>query len=286
MKEIVTLIDLYQEFRRIMKEESKFNPACEYYASHDIDPIYMMSKHISEVCKASFVGRSYNMRYGLTECNQVFESVGAHTNLVIALIEGAMFIDGRVRENIKDSYSYRDILEVARIHDLPENRIGDWPDNGDRDEELKAKLEDEYLKEYLLYYPTDEPKFKENVLKLFKEMGDQSSPAGRLIYMADKVSAIIATLTLDLLQHSPCMRYNNKDKSERDMVEMNICDYVDNPAYRNGYRKASEMWTIDHLRLRKLNRFDDTGFFTAILVMYTLLINGRWYHWRELDYEQ
>jgi 5'-deoxynucleotidase YfbR-like HD superfamily hydrolase len=282
MKEIVTLIDLYHEYRRIMKEEAKINPACEFYACHEADPVYMMAKHIQEVTKASFVGRSYNVRYKLADCNQVFESVAAHTNLVIALIDGAMSINNQMKNKIKNSYSYREILEVARIHDLPENRIGDWPDNGSRDDAMKAMLEDEYLKEYLLYYPADTPEFKQHVLQLFNEMNNQSTPSGRLIYMADKTSAIIATLTLDLIQRSPMMHINNKDASERDKTEMNICDHCS----VKGYRKASEMWTIDHFRLRKLNRFDDTGFFTAILVMYTLLINGRWYHWRELDYEQ
>lgn len=280
MKEIVTLDSLYHEFKRIMKEESKFNPACEYYASNDTDRIYMMSKHFQEVARASYIGRSYNTRYKLTNGTRVFESTAAHTNLVMALVDGAISINSQMKQKLDKTYSYREIMEVVRIHDLPENRIGDWPDNGSRDETEKARLEDEYLKEYMLYYPADDPEFKKKVFKLFGEMNKQSSIAGRLIYTADKTAAIIATLTLDQLQMSPMMHINNKDASDRDKTEMSICDYCST----KGYRKASEMWTIDHFHIRGLNRFDDTGFFTAIIVMYTLLINGHWYQWREDDY--
>lgn len=280
MKEIVTLIDLYQEFRRIMAKESKFNSACGTFAKNSSDTIYMMSKHLQEIARSSFVSRSYNSRYGLASGSIVFESVAAHTNLVMALVDGAISISSKLRKKVEESYALREVYEVIRIHDLPENRIGDWPDNGSCDDAEKARLENEYLQEYSLYYPADTPEFKQRVLKLFKEMNEQSSPAGRLIYVADKTAAIIATLTLDLTKHSPMMYDNDKNASEHDKTEMSICDFADH----RGYRKASEMWTIDYLHIRGLNRFDDTGFFTAIIVMCTLLTNGHWYHWREFDY--
>ena len=60
---------------------------------------------------------------------------------------------------------------------------------------------------------------------------------------------------------------------------MRICERLD-----GNYRRASEMWTIDYLKLRRRIQFDDSGFFTSILVMYTLMVNKTWYNWRERDY--
>ena len=56
--------------------------------------------------------------------------------------------------------------------------------------------------------------------------------------------------------------------------------------HKSGFYKASEMWTIDHLKIRELIRLDDDGFFTALIVMYTLMVNGKWYSWREKDYRK
>ena len=39
-----------------------------------------------------------------------------------------------------------------------------------------------------------------------------------------------------------------------------------------------------YLQMRKLVQYDDTGFFTALIVMYTLQIHNYWYSWREADY--
>lgn len=60
---------------------------------------------------------------------------------------------------------------------------------------------------------------------------------------------------------------------------MKMCERVTDYAY-----KASEMWTIDYLKIRKIVDLDTSFFFTAIVVMATLLVNKKWYDWREKDY--
>ena len=44
------------------------------------------------------------------------------------------------------------------------------------------------------------------------------------------------------------------------------------------------MWAVDFFKMRKFNELDGSGFFTAIIVMYTLIVKGHWYTWREKDY--
>ena len=60
---------------------------------------------------------------------------------------------------------------------------------------------------------------------------------------------------------------------------MFICDYCE-----NGYYKASEMWANDYFMTRKIWQHDIFGFATALLIMITLIINGKWYKWREQEY--
>jgi hypothetical protein len=44
------------------------------------------------------------------------------------------------------------------------------------------------------------------------------------------------------------------------------------------------MWAIDYFKMRELEQYDDTGYFTALIVAYTLAVNGHWYIWRDHDY--
>ena len=181
----------------------------------------------------------------------------------------------------KDAYTYSEIMEAIRLHDLPENTIGDWLDNGTRDESEKAKLEDDWYKEFKEFYPEREEKFIKMTLCLLEDMRKKDRSTGMMLYMADKTALVIISLAYDWIGHPHTMFIGSTKASERDRQEMAICDWQN-----AGYRKATEMFTTDIFHIREITQYDETGFFTALLVMCTLIVNnGKWYDWREKDYE-
>lgn len=250
------------------------------------EEVYAITWRLLENARSEFVSRSYNTRYNLTEENVVYESVAAHSNLMNALVTHALDFcygtqfggDGQIRRT-GDGYTYREIIEVVRLHDLAENEIGDIPDNGDRDEAEKVYKEFDYFRRYLESYG-GKKHFKNRVLDLLRHMYRKDSPTGRLLFLADKVSAFIATLCLDCYVKMPLMHRDSPLASDRDKMEMSACDY----SYGDGFYRASEMWTMDFLSFRKHVEFDETMFFTGVLVMATLMVNGIWYSWRNPEY--
>ena len=110
-------------------------------------------------------------------------------------------------------------------------------------------------------------------------MQEKSSPEGRTLYTADKVSAIIMMLCYDKLGLYPGVRPSDKSIAKVDRTEVGFCK-----KQSNGKILLSELWTVDFLYGREIVQYDDTGYFLAILVMATLLIHGKWYDWREAQY--
>lgn len=253
------------------------------------EEIHTMVWRLYEGAQQEFVSRSYNTRYNLTKEKIVYESVAAHTNLMNTLVTHALdytyggqeFGMANGLQTTVDGYTYREIVEATRMHDLPENEIGDIPDNGARDETKKVQDEFRYFQRYLdSYVRESDSRFRCRVLDLLQHMYNQDSPTGKLLFLADKVSAFIATLCLDRFIKMPMMNRYSSEASERDQLEMSNCDYV----YNGAYFSASEMWTMDFLAIRKTVELDETMFFTAVLVMATILSHGEWYSWRNRDY--
>ena len=187
-----------------------------------------------------------------------------------------------------DEYSYREIIEAIRRHDLPENVIGDIPDNGNRNDQELAIIERKYQEQYSKYCTWNDVEFEENVLSLLDQANEKDTFLGRFIYLADKISAILEVLSYDLANQAnrsirkPMMHISSKNASNYDKKEMEVCDYS-----KNGFRKASEMWTVDFFKIRKMPQYDDTGYFTAIVVIATLYVKGgQWYNWRYDDYDE
>lgn len=280
------IVDLFSEYNRIVSHEINFRRDRKKTPNLSAEEIYRLTLQLAEIAKSSLLPRSYIENYGLNAGSTAFESVGAHTNLVMALADRALsfyygsdFGNGGEYNITKDGYSYREIMETIRIHDLPENKIGDWPDNGSTDKKEKSALEQEYLEDFSEKYPIWDSCLKRHTLRLFGLMESPYSPTGRLIYLADKTAALLMALCYDSVGQPPMIHGNSPDLSERDCREIAMCDFRE-----NNFFKASEMWAIDFLHIRQFNRLDDSCFFTAILVMYTLLVNGKWYSWREDDY--
>lgn len=303
----------YKEYRRILSEEfalradNKFHYSflSSAYSTAPTD-IRSVVDHIRAVALNSTVLRSYVESYGMSHESRpkittdyngtlyerplAYESDGAHANLMCEILDHALIAcygpdfgrpDGNHPFTI-DGYSYQDIMRAARTHDLTENITGDRPDNSSIDEKAKLALEDRYFSEYTGNTPSYDTGEGARVYKLLREMSDKSTPTGRLLYISDKFAATFITLTYDSLGYSPALAPNSDHASPRDFDEMMLCGYV----APDGRRRASEMWTVDMLRIRKLIDYDDTGFVTACLVMYTLMVHGQWYKWRKIDYDR
>ncbi len=235
-----------------------------------------------ETAKSSTLPRVYIKRYNLDPSDIAYESIGAHANLGSALVDRAiMNICDGYPSYAKLGYSYRQIMQAFRRHDLPENVIGDQPDDGTRDDKALAVKEHRYFKAYSQLSPKNENEDEGKIRQLLKEMEEKSSDIGRLLHCSDKTIAIITSLCYDLFGKSPKLAKNAPNVSEIDIKNMSFCDYHDGNLY-----KASEMWTVGFFKTRQTFIYDDYGFFTAILIMATLLINGTWYAWREKDYEE
>ena len=133
--------------------------------------IYYTVWRLMEMAKIAFISRSYNMTYGLFSDDFIFESVGAHTNLVSGIVAHALdfyYGSGFGEPNggmlvTPDGYSYRDVMEAVRIHDLAETEYGDIPDNGARDEDRKDRKEYEYFKHFIDTYSATNDKSRHAV---------------------------------------------------------------------------------------------------------------------------
>lgn len=268
------------EYHRIMSQERSIN--AKMWSIPDAAVIAQLVVQLEEYAKNAFVLRSYNYLYGLTEDSDAYESTGAHTNLMRAILDRALsYLYGPdlERNNIPGGYSYREIIEAVGRHDLPENLIGDQPDNGNRDEVAKIQAEHKYQNNFSNFSPTYEANFEKNVKKLLTEMETKSTEIGKMLYLADKVSAIFIALAYDATGKPPRISSKSNAVSERDLEEMRICGNNNKNLYF-----ASEMWTTDYLSVRKIVHFDNEGFFTALIVMYTLILKNHWYAWREREY--
>lgn len=260
----------------LMHESEILNNRYSEFKEEDMDEVLNTSYQIIEIARSSLVLRVFNKTYNVTEDVVAYESVGAHVNLVMSLIDRTLnFIFGQVL----GSMNYRKIMEAIRRHDLPENDIGDIPDNGERNNEVAARAERYYLLKFSSFSPGREEDFEEEVMDLLDQMDKKSTESGRIMYLADKISAIVMVLCYELTGLAPTMSIDSDYASELDREAMDICDYEKDGEYR-----ASEMWTIDYFKTREIVKYDTTGYLTAILIMTTLIINEKWYTWREKDY--
>ncbi|MBR2741917.1 hypothetical protein IKD98_04180 [Candidatus Saccharibacteria bacterium] len=269
-------------YTSIMMKEKKAVQAIWCRPIYQADEIFNTATRLLEIAKLSLLSRSFNQNYHLSSANIAYESVAAHTNLMSALVDYAISYECDncipIEENY--SFSYREIMEAVRRHDLPENEIGDIPDDGRRDDTAKAIDEQEYWYKYSFMSPPRDLLFETHVNSILSFMNKRATTIGRLLHVADKASAIIATLRYDLDGYPPVKTFDDKDISEIDRIAMKLCDNQE-----DGMCKASEMWSIGYFNIRETTKYDDYGFVTGVLVMATLIANGRWYEWRNRNYK-
>lgn len=283
---------LFSEFNRIIDSEESISSSPYFAPSCSAKEILGIVQQLECIIKSSFVPRCCTTRYGHFSPKQLApESVSAHTNLMQIIIDRVLSCRyGPSFDKAEDGFTYREILEVARRHDLPENIIGDIADNGNRNDKSLARTERIYLRAFAQSSPNHETLFEENVRKLQHNMDEKRDFSGRLLYAADKVSAILTTLGYDSqnVQGSlPAMATTFEGASAKEIKAMALCEFRTKCVDETGEHeicRASEMWTIDYFKFRKLYQYDDTGIITAILIMESLIVNGKWYSWREKDY--
>lgn len=150
---------------------------------------------------------------------------------------------------------------------------------------LDAKYETEFGNEMLFFTRTDDGYSYRDIMghirsRDFSETELLSFSTGRLIYLSERTAEIILALTMDMLTPEPPMVAENSTRaSELERREMRLCDF----SYK-GKCKISEMMSIDFFALRKFVDYDENLFFTALILMCTLIVNNCWYSWRELQY--
>lgn len=276
--------EIINKFLGIMNCEAQFIPKFNKKIISNADEFLDITSQILEVGYLALVPRGYIIRYNMAETYQAFESVSAHTLLMQTMVDRALALKYNPGfKRTTDRYSYREITEAIRRHDLPEIIIKDQPDNGTRDDKGLAKEEHRYWRFFSKLSPKREVDFEKKVNALLHDMEEQRSSTGRILYVADKAAAIIIALCCDLKKVGPTMRLNDPTASINEVSAMQTCDRCN----KNGYFRASEMWTVDFFKTRKLYQYDDNGFFTALIVMATLATHrNKWYSWREQDYTQ
>ena len=241
---------LLDEYRRIMKNEVRANktPAFFLRGSIPIDEnrvlsapeIYKLTLQVAEFANLCLLPRGYVERFNLDSRKIAHESVAAHTLLVTTLVDRALRHYYGPNFNSRDpscewpithdGFSYPEIMETIRIHDLPENDIGDIPDNGSCDPSRKRALEHTYLNQFSETYPEHERSRAHQAYELFNKIKprDPSSNTGNIIYLADKAASIIITLCYDAAKMSPRIHEDDPTLSERDIQQMESCDYREN----------------------------------------------------------
>lgn len=289
---IITTIELIDKYYRIISCEERLSDGHDYIGPACLNPTEIIGivQQLECIIDSSFVPRCCTTRYGNFSPKQLApESVSAHTNLVQIIVDRVLsHYYGPYFEKTNDGFTYREIMEVARRHDLPENIIGDIADNGNRKDKALARTENSYLHAFAKSSPAREADFEEKVRKLQCNMSEKRGFSGRLLYAADKVSALLTTLRYDYKGSSPSMATTFESASAKEAKSMQLCEFRTQYNGKNGgYEtcRASEMWAIDYFKFRKLYQYDDTGIITAILIMESLIVNGKWYAWREADYE-
>lgn len=249
------------------------------------EELYGTMLQLSQIAYSTLISRSYNLRYNLTNCPDTFESVASHSFLIESMMDSALsFLYGPNFTQTTDGFTYREIMQAIRRHDLPEIYTADIPDNGDRNDQALAKTEDLYWRQYSHDSPSRECKTDQNVKYLLEDSRSNfSTTTGRQIHAADKASAIFAALCFEEKGFTPWMVEDDTLASAREASIMKKCSrgkfdhltvvWLLEARYQ---RYASEMWTIDFFD-REFHKMDYGHYFTALIIMKTIAVTGKWY---------
>lgn len=278
--------DLFNEYDNALAGEEKISGGSFNVPTCPAQEVLGIVQQLECVAKSNTVLRCCSTRYGSFDPSQIGpETVAAHTNLLQVIVDRVLaYYYGPLFTATHDgNFTYREIMEVIRRHDLPENIIGDIADNGNRDDVSLRHIEQSYLYNFAKASPRRDVNSEEKIRLLQYNMDNQLGFTGQLLYAADKMSAIFATLEYDCNGASPTMSTAFKGASRKEAKAMELCEFY-SASGQDKICRASEMWTIDYFKFRKLYQYDSTGLITAILIMKSIITNGKWYSWRKADY--
>ncbi len=224
------------------------------------------------------------------------ETIAAHTSVMLAIYD--CFKDSLSRHNFRCP---RDVFDMAiRHHDMAENRFVDYANNHyhDYDKIDRDLNEAEFFYKFDQYIPRSLSDTYEKARRLIDEAYSQSTPDGRAFYLCDKLAAIIMPLT-SYLNYRREITANGRDNppvippifftfSENCKAtphEKEILKIIRDNCIPTQSIPAYEIYTGDYFGVTKMYRYDDYGFFTDLLIAYTLATTGTWYPWREAKYE-
>ena len=274
------LPEIKDVFMQIIEQENELCGSKWPHPTLTAEEAYNTVLQIAEIAQSSTVSRSYNRIYNHDEREFAPESVAGHSNLFQVLYDRFLvylYGDGFIKT--ESGYYYREIMEAIRRHDLPENEIGDLPDNG-RIYPNKSEQENKYWAEYRNLSPDRYSESERRIEELLYDMRSKETDIGKTLFVADKASAIIHALLCDNNGYPPTMSRHSEYATSKDKYLISTCDALAN----NGEHYASEMWSVDYFVCRKIAEEDKFGFFTAIIIMFTLMTKGKWYVWRKKQY--
>ena len=285
--------DLFKEImskERLIRKEWCF----DFFHQHQPNHIYQDVIQILEVARSSTIPRVFLNDYNVYKGECIYESTSAHANLFKEVFTRALDDFEYCANTLDDSnsikkiianevkcYSKDEMYAAITLHDLPENEIGDYPDNESCDVSLKHQQEYLYCTDYVKMYARKDSDFGKHVLELIQSMGTKDSLVGQLLYLADKTSAVLNVLSYDHFNIPVLIHTESPHASRLNLAAMERCDY-----HKDGYYRASEMWTIDFFELRQFCQYDRTGYFTALIIMYTIIVHRKWYAWRKSTYAE
>lgn len=217
-------------------------------------------------------------------------TIAAHSALSLSIFEralishyGADFGEPNTKtDRTEDGYTYREAMEAARIYNLPRLKV-------------KEDSREIYLSKYIGGYGRG-VEFAQHVLQLAgsseKLANSLSGPANssenlvgtasateKMLYLADRTSTIFMALYLDMTNRSGVISRGNPLLTDGERTILRSL-----PSYVGSGVKTSQFLAYKYLKTDNLPSLDDTGYFTALIIAYTLNVNGTWYHWREEDY--
>ena len=264
-----------------------------FFSQHVPNYVFLDVKQLFEIIKASTLPKTFLGKH-LRDIHRIYESVGAHVNLVQAILDRAIDdfyffhkIDTQIgperfSTDELSRYTREEIREAVMIYNLPKNKIYDWPEAYDSSSSArKRQLQQElnYVNDFCELYSHKSPEFKRHVVELVKTAHEKDSLIGQFIYLASKTAEIITVLSYDKMGLKLRLRINSNMNSRRSRVMMRFCDYK-----KDGYCKVSELMIMDFFKVGRYQDYDRTGYFTSLIIMSTILVNDEWYHWREKTY--
>ena len=271
---ILTKNYLFKKYEKAIKEEQLQIPI-------STEELYGIMLQLSEIAYSVLVPRSYNFRYNITRPGATFESIASHSFFMENALDRKLnFLYGPNFKHTADGFTYREIIETARRHDLPEIITTDIPDNGDRDDEGLARQENLYWRNFSKESPSRDVDSERKIKTLLEDSCSKfSTITGRDIHAADKFSAVFMNLCLEEKGYHPVMDIKDPAASKEERNQMKHCTRH-HLRHNSTLCYASEMWTMSFFD-RGIHKLDNQNYFTALLIMKTIAVTGKWYSWRK-----